>query len=343
MISFIYFREESPAPAMKKPILILIFTLITSLTFGQVIRGRVFDRETHEPIDYASVYMNGTFLGTTTDQNGAFELDVTEYPGRTLQISAIGYSTASLSTLSGSESHQVLLVKAVYEISEVSIESQSLAKERKRCMQVFKKEFLGSSNNAKECFILNEDIIKFNYHSNQDTLRATALEPLLILNKSLGYQIIYYLDKFEYDRGHKTTTFIGNISFNRDLASNQENRKEFEQKRKKTYIGSSKHFFSSLWANHHREEGFYVNRVGIADALPPEEFVMVDSRGKNYLIFNEDLEIAYDYHQSTVHFTQSKAFFDKDGFFEPEALMWFGYMSHSRIADWLPYEYSPKQ
>jgi hypothetical protein len=35
------------------------------------------------------------------------------------------------------------------------------------------------------------------------------------------------------------------------------------------------------------------------------------------------------------------AFFDKDGFFEPEAIMWYGYMSFARIADWLPYEYSP--
>jgi hypothetical protein len=328
---------------MKKLTLLLLLSLSSVGAFGQVISGHVYDKETNEPIDYASVYINGTFLGTTTDQNGAFELDVTEYPGRTLYISAIGYNTASLSTVKESESHQVLLVKAVYEISEVSIESQSLAKERRRSMQIFKKEFLGSSNNAKECFILNEDIIKFNYQSNQDTLRATAHEPLLILNKSLGYQITYYLDKFEYEKGHKTTTFLGNISFNRDLASNQDNRKDFEQRRKKTYIGSSKHFFSSLWANNHSAEGFYVNRVGIADALSQDEFVIVDSQGKKYLIFSEDLEIAYDYSISTVHFLQSKAFFDKDGFFDPQAIMWYGYMSHSRVADWLPYEYAPKQ
>lgn len=328
---------------MKKPILFLIFTLITSLTYGQVIRGHVVDRETNVPIDYASVYMNGTFLGTTTDQNGAFELDVTKYPGRTLYISAIGYTTASLSTLNVSESHQVRLTKVLYEISEVSIESKSLAKERLKCMKIFKKEFLGSSNNAKECFILNEDIIKFNYHSNQDTLRATAHEPLIILNNSLGYKVTYYLDKFEYDRGQRTTTFIGNISFNQDLVSNQDNRKEFEQRRKKTYIGSSKHFFTSLWANNHTAEGFYVNRVGIADALRQEQFVMEDSQGKKYMIFNEDLEIAYDYHQSTVHFLKSKAFFDMDGFFDPQTIMWYGYMSHSRVADWLPYEYSPRQ
>jgi hypothetical protein len=328
---------------MKKPILFLIFTLITSLSYGQVIRGHVFDRETRGPIDYASVYVNGTFLGTTTNHNGAFELDMSEYPGRTLYISAIGYTTASLNTLVESESYQVLLIKAVYEITEVTIESESLTKERRRCMQIFQREFLGTSGNAKDCRILNEEVLTFNYRSNHDTLKAFAGKPLNILNSSLGYRITYYLDKFEYDKVNKTTTFTGNILFNQDLASNSNNRKEFEQRRKKTYLGSSKHFFTALWSDHLAAEGFRVENPRTADALRPDEVVTLDSQGKKYLHFSEDLEISYNYYQSTVHFLQGRAFFDRDGFFEPEAILWYGHMSESRIADWLPYEYSPGQ
>jgi hypothetical protein len=188
---------------MKKSILFLIFTLITSLSYGQVIRGHVFDRETRELIDYVSVYVNGTFPGTTT--------------------------------------------------------------------------------------------------------------------------------------------FTGNILFNQDLASNSNNRKEYEKRRKKTYLGSSKHFFTALWTDHLAAEGFRVENPRTADALRPDEVVTLDSQGKKYLHFSEDLEISYNYYQSTVHFLQGRAFFDRDGFFEPEAILWYGHMSESRIADWLPYEYAPGQ
>ncbi len=326
---------------MKNLILLLLITCHSVIAFGQVIRGQVLDKETNKPVDYASVYIDGTFLGTTTDENGEFELDVTKYIGRTLYISAVGYRTASLSTLKKGDYHQVLLNRAVYEIKEVSVESESLTKKRRKCMRLFKKEFLGSSNNAKDCFILNEEDITFNYHSDQDTLKAYIRNPLIILNNSLGYQITYYLDKFEIDKVHKTTTFTGNISFNLDLA-NSNTRKELEHRRKKTYIGSSKHFFSSLWTNNLRAEGFYVQRVGTTEPLKQNEFVIESSQGEKYLSFSEDLEIAYDHYLSTVNFLHSKAFFDKDGFFEPEAILWYGYMSHARIADWLPYEYSPK-
>ena len=85
-----------------------------------------------------------------------------------------------------------------------------------------------------------------------------------------------------------------------------------------------------------------MQKVSTADALRQDEFVIENSQGKKYLSFSEDLEIACNHYLSTVHFLRSKAFFDKDGFFEPEAILWYGYMSHSRIADWLPYEYTPK-
>lgn len=38
--------------------------------FGQLIQGKVLDQETREPIDFASVYFDGTFVGTTTDSRG---------------------------------------------------------------------------------------------------------------------------------------------------------------------------------------------------------------------------------------------------------------------------------
>lgn len=337
-----YIYLATSTPTMKKLILLLLITLSALLSYGQIIRGQVLDQETRKPVDYASVFFNGTFLGTITNENGEFELDVTAYANRALQISAMGYQTSSLISLRADEKYTVLLKKTIFEIQEVSIESESLTKARKRCMRVFKDEFLGQSRNAKACIIINEEDITFNYQSDRDTLRAFARKPLHILNNSMGYHITYYLDKFEYDKVHKTTSFSGNIIFNLDMAVNGHMRKEYEARRKKTYYGSCKHFFSALWLNKHSTEGFRVQEVESVYPLEEKDFVFEDSDGKKYFTYLQNLEIAYDYYLTTVSFRYPRVYFGKDGFFEPEAILWYGYMSHARIADWLPYEYSPE-
>jgi len=326
---------------MKKLLLLLLLSFLPKLTYSQIIRGRVSDLETKKPVDYASVYINGTFLGTTTNEKGEFELDVTSQANRVLQISALGYRSTALSSAIEGEYYEVNLKKAVYEIEEVSIESKSLTKERERCMKIFKNEFLGRSRNAKDCMIMNEEVVSFNYNTNHDTLKAIVREPLIILNSALGYQVTYFLDKFEYDKVNKTTAFIGNISFNMDLAEEGQSRKEYEARRRKTYHGSCSHFFSALWLNKLSKEGFRVQEVEGIVPLEHTDFVHIDAEGSKYFTYPRNLEIAYDYHLSTVAFRDPLVYFGRDGFFEPEDILWYGYMSMARIADWLPYEYSP--
>ena len=326
---------------MKKLLLLVLLSTIPIYTFSQLVRGRVLDHETKKPVDYASVYINGTFLGTSTNANGEFVLDVTSQPKRAIQISAVGYRSTSLNAAIEGKYYELRLKKAMYEIQEVAIESKSLTKERERCMKTFKDEFLGRSRNAKDCRIMNEEVITFNYHTNHDTLKAVAREPLVILNTALGYQLTYYLDKFELDKVHKTTSFSGNIIFNMDLVAEGQSRKEYAGRRKKTYNGSCSHFFSALWLNKLSKEGFRLQEVEGIVPLDYTDFVHIDTKGSKYFTYPRNLEIAYDYHLTTVSFRAPIVYFARDGFFEPEAIVWYGYMSMARIADWLPYEYSP--
>jgi hypothetical protein len=323
---------------MKKLFLLLVFALSVNLASAQLIRGQVLDQETKEPVDFASVFFNGTFLGTTTGENGEFELDVTPYAGRKLQISAVGYKTASLNKLKEGKLYEVLLARALYQISEVSVESKSLARKRKAYMWIFKDEFLGRTKNAGECFIMNEEDITFNYHSSRDTIRAIARKPLIILNNSLGYHITYYLDKFEYVKVNKMTSFTGNIIFNMDMAKNQESSAIYEERRAKAYTGSSKHFFTSLWQDNLSANGFSVR---VKDGMQPVRYqnMVLDIGGKKYFSYRRDLEISYKHFLSTVSFRGPLVYFARDGYFEPESILWYGTMSMERIADWLPYEY----
>ena len=49
--------------------------------------------------------------------------------------------------------------------------------------------------------------------------------------------------------------------------------------------------------------------------------------------------IQYYPYQSYINFLNEKVYFEKDGFFDPTAILWTGTMSKQRIADFLPYEY----
>mgnify|MGYP001814192131 CR=1 FL=1 len=94
--------------------------------------GQFLDQDSKEAIDFASIYIDGTFVGTTTT-------DISEER----------------------KTYNVFLSKAAYEILEVSVESESLIREREKCLKIFRKEFLGSSSNAKNSFIMNEEVITF--------------------------------------------------------------------------------------------------------------------------------------------------------------------------------------
>ncbi|MBT6980639.1 MAG: hypothetical protein HOA05_00220, partial [Candidatus Marinimicrobia bacterium] len=60
-----------------KPIAILCFftgMLLSAQT--ETMSGKVTDGETGEPLTGAQVFVKGTFVGTTTDVTGSYQLDV---------------------------------------------------------------------------------------------------------------------------------------------------------------------------------------------------------------------------------------------------------------------------
>ena len=60
------------------------------------IYGRVADKQSLRPVDFATVYIDSINLATETDQGGNFSLDVPSDKSWTLRVSRIGYQAASL-------------------------------------------------------------------------------------------------------------------------------------------------------------------------------------------------------------------------------------------------------
>ena len=324
---------------MRKYILISLFINFCTVAYNQVIKGTILDKQAKSTISFAAVYFSGTYVGTTSDQNGNFVLDITKYASRQLTISAVGYYSFTLTDFSTGEPCMIYLTPKVYEIEEVSVSAKSLTRKRKVNLRLFKKEFLGTSYNARKCEIINEDDITFNYGSDDDTLKVFALNPILIYNKTLGYHITYYLDKFEYDKKSKTTSFTGDIIFNEDLTIDETNKRSYERRRRYAYSGSRMHFFRALWADDLRSTRFTIKNSA-DEELKYEDVVIQEDNNRKFLKYTENLDIYYLSSWSPISFLKEQVFFEQDGFFDPSGILWRGQMSRKRIADWLPYEYS---
>ncbi len=108
---------------MKKNFTLLALLLIGLLPFfnhhsyGQTttISGKVIDAATNEALVGVNVLVKGTVLGTISDPNGNFKLNVNQAPPLTLQISIVGYVTQELE-----------INDASVEGLEISMEEQTL-------------------------------------------------------------------------------------------------------------------------------------------------------------------------------------------------------------------------
>ena len=315
----------------------------TSNAYAQIVKGTIFDSDDKSRIYSASVYFNGTFGGTLSDQEGNFEIDVTKHRTMPLTISALGYFSTTVTDFSSGEPLMIYLKPKLFELNEIVVKAKSHSRERKANMYLFKQEFLGTTPNAMACEILNENDIKFIYDSN-DTIKAYATNPIIILNKALGYKISYFLDKFEYVKSNATFFFKGNIVFNEDMTNDTEKKQSFEKKRTAAYMGSRMHFFRALWANDLNAEGFTVKNSANETLGYNKIVYLKDSRTK-YLRYNGNLGIAFNSTKtpsSFAIFLKDLVYFDPNGYFDPAGITWEGVMAQKRIADWLPLEYTVK-
>ena len=324
---------------MKKLLLFLQFIYCFTISYNQVIKGTIVNKKTQNPIEYASIYFDGTLVGTKADQNGNFTLDVSKYPSMPLTVSAVGYYSVLLNNFLTDKPTLISLEQKIYDIKEVVVSGKPLGKERKKNLKIFKNNFIGTTSNAKKCYILNEKDITFNYYADIDTLKAFASNPILIENRALGYNLVFYLDKFEYYRKSKSFVFAGTILFNENIAFKEQPKPYYDGKRKHAYLGSRMHFFRTLWSEDSVSTGFAL-KDSTNNRLSFKSIIKQDSIGQKYLKYKGKLGIDYYKSESQILFLKEKFYFDKTGYFDPMGTRWSGELTKRLIADWLPYEYT---
>jgi len=73
-------------------LMVVFFTLLSATIYGQEVKGRVVDAS-NQSVPGATVMLKGTTVGTSTDLEGNFSIDVSKSQDKILEVSFIGYIT----------------------------------------------------------------------------------------------------------------------------------------------------------------------------------------------------------------------------------------------------------
>jgi hypothetical protein len=117
-----------------KTIIVTLFLLSSNLLlFGQSISGTVFEKNSDVPIAFANIGIVGKNVGTVSDQNGRYTLQIPpQYHADTLRFSYIGYHTFSVRVSDFLELNNgdVSLAQRDFELSEMVVRPRGRVRER---------------------------------------------------------------------------------------------------------------------------------------------------------------------------------------------------------------------
>lgn len=366
---------------MKKvSFLFILCSFVLKAEMGSV-EGRIVDSQTNEPIVYANVFMSGTTIGSTTNDDGEYKIRSIPEGNYKLVISVVGYESISKIIRVNNNDELVLdfeLKRKVYELDEVAIVGE-YDEEFEKNYKIFRSHFLGTSRNATNCEIVNPGIIDFVKKDNGN-LEATSEEMLEIINHSLGYNIRVQLKKFELT-SQGEVYYAGETLFQEIDTNDTYVKNQWENNREEAYLGSTRHFLKSLYENNSYSDGFriYLTRRptwnAVYELMQHEQPISYELNknilprpdGYKKLILDETILIKYTgeveaaeyyayretmdsnineilpYQISWIKLINDECEFNENGLlkYPDNSIKVFGYWGWLKMGDMLPFDYEP--
>jgi hypothetical protein len=236
-----------------------------------VIKGKILQEKTLEPIAGASIFISNSTKGAVSDKDGSFEVVDAPVGNQQLVVSCIGYATETLAYTTADLPIEVdvHLKRKAAELASVTVEPDE-EDGWKKYGEFFVRNFIGTTAEAAECKLKNHKVLRFRYSKKDKILTVLADEPLIIENKALGYTIQYQLEEFQYDYNYRFLSFVGYAYFKELPDGKEKTKKKWVENRQRAYNGSLQHFIKSLYDNRLAEEGFEVRRITLAPNIEKE-------------------------------------------------------------------------
>lgn len=147
---------------MKSCITLLLLTVLFYSSSGQsiaqdnfkVIRGKVIEKTSKNPMPFSSVFIQGTTIGTITNENGEFTFNVPAiHKNDTLVVSFVGYNNFYQAVNVIPDDIAIGLTEAVLNLEEVSVSAQKLSGNEIFALAI--KKLLADNKNPTNYFLLN--------------------------------------------------------------------------------------------------------------------------------------------------------------------------------------------
>jgi len=264
------------------------------------ISGRILNQADYKPIPNVNVFLNDASVGGQTAKDGTFMLRNAK-PGKyELVVSIVGFETYRQPIIISNK--DIKLPDITIAVKTITLTGVSITASGHKIPQddfdwpkfyiQFKEEFLGTTDLAKECEILNPETIKLSYDDATSTLSAHSDDFIIIENKALGYKIRYLLARFTANtkdtlingliNSHvKKSSYTGSAFFE-ELKGTPAQQKRWQKTRTEVYYGSPMHFLRSALGNRLDEEGFRVVRLAIYSNPERPTDTLINSKIKYY-------------------------------------------------------------
>lgn len=241
------------------------------------VAGTVTEAGSKNPVVHATIYINGTTIGTITNPEGLFSLD-NVVPPCEIVISHISYETEIIDFKYFKDT--VLYIKLNprdVELGIIEVMDKNLRKEN---LNHFKNRFLGTDYWGKNAFILNDSVLVFSREKASDRevhlfeseflpgdsssvlFTVNAKAPLLIHLPLLGYKLhinlIHYTELLTGNINDYRFHTLGYFFFQPEEDASKRKTNRFGKKRLEAYYNSDRHFCRSLYNNLLKENGYTV-------------------------------------------------------------------------------------
>lgn len=321
------------------------------------ITGTVVNDSTSFPLHNVNVFLSNTTLGSATDENGRFRITYVP-PGKyRLAASMIGYELQVYDIEIASGDHLTYtfrLEPSPIQGEEIEVVAEYPA-ERKANLRRFRTIFLGTGPNARQCQLVNPEVLRFEVDKERGSFEVSSVRPLIVENRALGYRLTLYIERFEW-RDDETGGYYATVRYEELTPENQAQMDRWEKRRRRAYEGSRRHFLRALTSGNYWKEGFDLfhvrspriqSRATRAQRVVRANQTLLSETDISYikeLSFSGHLQVVYrPFNQiSWMDLTLPSVMIDTLGnIYQPRNLIVSGYWKKHRVADELPANYTP--
>ena len=333
--------------------------LFAQARFENKISGKVINAETGKPLSNVNVFLANTTRGDATGTEGYYLIENIPPGAYDLVFSMIGFELkivpvqfVGLKTIK----FNMKLRPQILEGETISIEARE-PKEWRKNLERFIKEFIGETENARKCKILNPEVLDFKIEKPGKKFIATTDSILVVENRSLGYRLHIILDTFRISKD--SLIYATYPRYEVLIPQDAEESGHWEENRRNTHEGSFRHFLSSLARGVHEQEYFVLFSLDGKHLKPDQLTIIPDtSLALKWFFSNQPLEVIYKglshagegkyFQEWGGHFPSSYIYLRKGyaqidtmgNVFTKFAFIHSGYWYKERIANSLPFDYT---